>query len=217
MTNKQIIEVIQTDINKTVKILNSQRLLRDQNPIVLSHSSGNVVDFSYKKHTSEENYLFDKNLCYFDLIDKLLETRNYSLLLYDKSIIQYELKVLNGEIIKEHFLFLKKHNKFWTVHDIEKADSNDDDWFGDIIGIPIVFRIDYDPDNAENINHPNIHFTLSNHELCRIPMKSIISIPEFINFIMHNFYGIDLQIQNSLPMYAPLLTTDEKKMMHINW
>lgn len=106
-------------------------------------------------------------------MDKLLGGLQYNILLYDKSIIQSEFTIKSNEIIKERLVFMKRHNKIWTAEEIEERESLEQDWFSEEKGIPIIFRIDYAPDDAKDGEHSATHLTLANHESCRVPIKGI--------------------------------------------
>lgn len=216
MKNKQLIKNLLDDINKTRKILNAERLLRDQNDMITEKGANNIQNITYKKAFGRENYLFDNNLNYSLLIDKLLEQREFSFLLYDKSIIQFEYQVQNDKIIKERLVFIKKHNKVWKKQEIENAELTSDEWFDDTIGFPIVLRIDYDEEHYESLLHPKVHFTISNHEHCRIPVKSFIPISDFMQFVLYHFYALDINFNNNIS-FPSFLSTEEKKVFHFDW
>ncbi len=216
MKNKKLIEDLLDDIKKTRKFLNEKELLRDQNDTIKKSESDNILNITYKKAFGGKNYLFDNNINYSDLINKLLEQRDFSFLLYDKSIIQYEYKIQNNKVIKERLVFIKKHNKLWKQDEIKNAELASDEWFEDNIGFPIVIRIDYDEEQFISLKHPKVHLTLSNHETCRIPVKTFIPISDFINFILYNFYNIDLKLKNSLK-FDSFLSAEEKKVFHFDW
>ncbi len=216
MTNKKCGKLIEENIKKTISKLYELDFIRDQNDIMYESGSNNELKLSYKRTFGSINYLYDNNINYSTLIDKILEQRDYTLLLYDKSIIQYEFIIKNGEIIKERLLFIKKHNKIWPKNELNKFDGDDEDWFNDNLGFPIVIRIDYDSINAQPVIHPDVHLTLSNHESCRIPVKSIMQVSEFIQFILFNFYNQQIQIERDYAL-PNTIKREEKRMIHINW
>ncbi len=216
MTNKNCLKLIEDDIKRTISKLYSLNFIRDQNDIKREAGSNNELMLSYKRKFGSTNYLYDNNINYATIIDKLLEQRDYTLLLYDKSIIQYEFIIKDGVIIKERLLFIKKHNKIWPKDELNKFDGDDEDWFNDNLGFPIVIRIDYDSKNAKPITHPDVHFTLSNHESCRIPVKSIMQVSEFIQFILFTFYNQQIEIEKK-HTYPLTIKSEEKRMIHINW
>ena len=132
------------------------------------------------------------------------------------SIVQGEFLIKNNKIIKERLVFMKKHNIIWDYKSINEWEANDEPWFENQNGIPIIFRIDYDFEEAEDIVHPYTHFTFSNQESCRIPIRGIVSFSEFMKFIMKNFYERELNV----PQYRyddETITANEKKLMHFNW
>ncbi len=143
--------------------------------------------------------------------------RQYTVLLYDKSLIQAEFLLEGNEIVKERLVFMKKHNKIWDQEEIEISDAFDEDWFSDEVGIPIVLRVDYDPKEHKECSHAVTHLTLSNHDCCRIPVKDAITFSDFVRFVLFHFYDITLEmpvhrIESNYP-----IAEEEKKMLHINW
>lgn len=150
-------------------------------------------------------------------MDKLLKYRQYSFLLYDKSLIQAEFMIKDEKIFKERLVFMKKHNKIWSPEEINDAETNEYDWFSEEKGIPIIFRVDYAPEDHIDGDHPATHLTLSNHQSCRIPMKSIVTFSEFISFILLHFYNIKTDLKHFDPKTDDTITQIEKKMVHINW
>lgn len=93
----------------------------------------------------------------------------------------------------------------------------DEDWFADEEGIPIVIRVDFDPQNHQECEHASSHLTLSNNESCRIPMKEALSFSEFVLFIMLHFYGICIAKKALRLCDSETITYNEKQMLHIFW
>lgn len=216
MATPQIVKNILKDIQDTVTVLRKEDFLRDDSGISVNQGNQNVWEISYHTKNNFGKIIFDNNITYYKLIDELLKNRQYTVLLYDKSIIQAEFLVKNNQIIKERLVFIKKHNIIWDYEYIKECEGNDEPWFENENGVPILFRIDYDSDSFAEVEHPKTHFTLSNHESCRIPIKGIVTFSEFIKFIMKNFYKKDINI--SQYRYEEETITDaEKKLIHLNW
>lgn len=205
------------DIDTTISELRSIRFLRDENGISQHTLAGNLFDVSFHGKNSAGGIMYDKHISCSHLMDVLLANRQYTVLLYDKSIIQAEFLIDGNTITKERLIFIKKHNKIWGIDEIDEYDANDEDWFSEDDGIPILIRIDYDPSEHKECDHASSHLTLSNHESCRIPMKQAVTFSEFVRFILFHFYDKKLQKSEYRLDYPEDISALEKKMIHINW
>ena len=217
MARTKLVKTIIKDIENTITELRSNGLLRDENGICQNCSGENVIELSYSGKNDTNKVIFDKHLSYSKLINELLENRQYNILMYDKSLIQAEFILDDNEILKERLVFIKKHNRIWNKSEIDECDALDEDWFSEEEGIPIVIRIDFSPKDHKECEHSIAHFTLSNHECCRIPMKNAISFSEFISFILRHFYNAKLNHPVHRFQDSEVITEVEKKMIHINW
>jgi len=203
------------DIDSTITELRNIRFLRDENGVT-QILSGNLLQLTYHGKNDTGSIIYDKHISCSHLMDVLLEQRQYTILLYDKSIIQAEFQINGNSIIKERLVFIKKHNRIWKIDEIDDCDACDEDWFSEE-GTPILIRIDYDPKEHKNCKHASSHLTLSNHESCRIPIKEAVTFSEFIRFILFHFYNVSLQ-KSEYRLNGPVdITPDEKKMIHISW
>ena len=205
------------DIDATISELRSMRFLRDENGVSQHTLTGNLLEVSFHGKNSAGGIMYDKHISCTHLMDVLLTNRQYTVLLYDKSIIQAEFLIDGNTITKERLVFIKKHNKISGVDEIDEYDANDEDWFSEDDGIPILIRIDYDPSEHKECDHASSHLTLSNHESCRIPMKQAVTFSEFIRFILFHFYDTRLH-KSEYRLDSPEdITASEKKMIHIDW
>ena len=193
MNKKTILEELCKNIENTLVQLRENNLIRDENGISQKRIGKNLYIITFSGKSAINTIMFDKHVEISHIFNLLLSEYQYNVLLYDKSIIQAEFTIENNKIIKERLIFIKKHNKVWDLQEINKAEDNDEDWFNEEEGIPTLIRIDFDPNNHIERNHPSIHMTISNNECCRIPIKSIVSFSSFISFILFHFYGIDLK------------------------
>ena len=212
----KIVKEIQKDIANTITELRTNHLLRDETGITITPQVGSAWNISYSTKNDSGSIIYDNNINYSRLINELLYNRQYTILFYDMGFIQAEFYVRGNRIVKERLLFIKKHNVVWNRDEINNWEVNDEPWFENENGIPIVFRVDYDPDNFEEMVHPNTHFTLSNYESCRIPIKGVVTFSEFVKFVMKNFYETDINV----PLYRnteETISVNEKKLIHFNW
>lgn len=179
-----------------------------------------IISWSTK---NEANQLFyDMNLSIDYLFKELLLNRQFSILFYDKSILQAEYIIKDGTISKQRLLFMKRHNKIWEKEQIKKFEETQEitseDWLYEYDGIPILFRMDFDsnPDVYKECDHAKAHFHLGNHEHCRIPLKGPVTFSDFISFIMFHFYNQKIHITEAT--YADeTISEKEQRMMHLFW
>lgn len=177
--SERIVKEIVKDINNTINELRRINLIRDERGLSEKMTGVDSFEISFSGKTSANSIMMDKNVSAFNVMNKLLQERQYTILLYDKGIEQAEFCIKNGELVKERLVFLKRHNQIWEKKEIQHADAEDEDWFAEE-GIPVFIRIDYDPFEHIECDHPSAHLTLSNYESCRIPMKNVVSFSLFI-------------------------------------
>ena len=216
--NKKFLQKFSKDYNNIIKELYEKNMIRDSK----MHSvleNDKIVEISRSGRENESNILYDKHLPIEKVMDTLLERKEYNILLYDRSIIQYEFIIEDGKIIKERLIFLKKHNYLWSKEEIIDKDmyNFEIDWFEEELGIPVVIRVDYDINNHIDIVHPITHMTISNYDECRIPMMGSLSLYNFINFILNFFYNDFLNFKSNFEENDITITENEKKRVHFEW
>ena len=121
--------------------------------------------------------------------------------------------------MKGRLLFLKLQNKVWSHDEIsEYADDTNklDDMLNEDLGLPIMILVDFDPQNHVDCHHPKAHCVFSNVKDCRIPMKSVLSLGQFVDFIFRHFYHVKLP-EFDMVKFDETITQAESKMIHINW
>ena len=217
--NKTFIQKFSKDYDSIIKELYQKNMIRDvlQHSIIKTHNQ--LYKISRNQTESPSNILYDKLLPIEVVMNTLLEKKEYNILLYDRSIIQYDFIIKDGKIIKERLIFIKKHNYLWSQDEIIEKDMNEFeiDWFTEERGIPIVIRIDFDEQNHIDVIHPSSHMTLSNYDECRIPMMGPVSLYDFLNFILNFFYNDGLSFKSRFEEKNITITEDEKKRIHFEW
>lgn len=217
MAISKLCKEILMDIEATITELRKCGLLRDETGIAQYQLQGKLFELTYYGKNDAAKIMYDKHISCSHLMNSLLSARQYTILLYDKSLIQAEFLIDDNNVAKERLVFMKKHNRVWDKSEIEEYDAVDEDWFADETGIPIVIRVDYDPKEHKECNHAAAHLTLSNHESCRIPIKNAVTFSEFVRFILFHFYGKDLNVPEYRVRGQESITEIEKKMLHVNW
>ncbi|MBQ8846094.1 MAG: DUF2290 domain-containing protein, partial [Lachnospiraceae bacterium] len=173
------------------------------------------ITFAGKNETS--SIVYDKHVSSEEIIQSLLENLQYTVLLYDKSIIQAEYIIEKEKIKKARLVFMKMHNKIWEKSEIDESERIEHDWFTEEKGVPIMIRIDCDVKEHKEGEHAITHLTLSNHEPCRIPMKEMLTFSEFVRFVLFHFYDIKLNLKENRFDFCETITALEKKMIHFYW
>ena len=213
----QIVRQLKKEIEQVLTELRDKEYIRDENGISEKQIGINEYKLSYSGKNDKSSIVYDKHISGSFIMEELLENRQYSFLMFDKSIVQAEFRIADGEIIKERLVFMKKHNRIWTKDEINYADSEDVDWFADEESIPTFLRIDYDPSSHIECEHPIAHLTLANNESCRIPIQDAVTFSEFIRFVLFHFYGIKLEKSTYWLDKESTITDLERKMLHISW
>ncbi len=216
-SSEQLKNDIVKDIQATFSELWEKGLVRDTQGPSEKKCGANAYEISFPEKGDANCIMFDKHVSADTVINRLLAELQYTVLMYDKAIIQAEFCVENGEISKERLVFLKKHNRILDKMEIEAADEMDEDWFSNDESIATILRIDYDPLNHVECEHPAAHLTLSNNESCRIPIQDAVTFSEFIRFILKHFYGINLEKKPFWLDKESTITDMERKMIHVGW
>ena len=215
--SEALVKKIIKDINSTVAELRQKELIRDERGIANIQRGANIFEISFSGKTNANSVMLDKHVSASYVMNTLLQEHQYTILLYDKSIIQAEFVIDEGEVVKERLVFLKKHNRIWDKKEISEADAEDQDWFADEESVPTFLRIDYDPSSHVECKHPAAHLTLANNEACRIPIQDAVTFSEFIRFILLHFYCIELEKSSYWLNKESTITDLERKMLHIGW
>ena len=210
---------LRKEYDAVADILYAKGLVVDANPFVVKSTGANMFDVTWSGKNSTSNILFDEEKTGIELLEPIRSERQYTFLTYDKSIIQAEYKIENDNVVKGRLLFLKLQNKVWSHDEIsEYADDPNklDDMLNEELGLPIMIRIDFDPQNHVDCHHPKAHCVFSHVKDFRIPMKSVLSLGQFVDFIFRQFYHVELP-EFDMVKFDETITQAESKMIHINW
>lgn len=219
MYKNNITKKIVQDFNFVINQLLKQRLYLDSNPLIVRDCEGSQEEITWSGKNGK-NYMFATSMKAKDMLVKILDSTQFFIELYDKSIFQFECIVDNEEIKKIRMAYLKKDSKIWGVEELAFIESQEivaDEWFEKDYGMPIIIRIDYDPLEYKDIVHSKTHMTLFNVTNCRIPMKKYFMFSDFVSFILNTFY--DIHIDKSPVIYNEneTISENEKKVWHLDW
>lgn len=181
----------------------------------------NDFELTWSNRSPEANITFDLSLGIETIIQILLRHQQFSLLFYDKSILQVEYKIRDNKIIKQRMQFIKKSSTVKTLEELQELEGDVSEvegngWFDEETGIPILLRVDYDPDNHTELVHSRSHFVISNLKDCRIPMNRNLTLVKFVQLILnqvYNNYEINLR---DIVQHDDEITKIEKGSLHIN-
>jgi hypothetical protein len=147
----------------------------------------------------------------------------------------FNFEFLDGGLIQLHYRYVRnrltKHRLayFPSPHLEEYQNSPEiyetDHMYADVIAkqiLPVPLRLDFDPENREDIHHPSCHFTLGQYENCRIPVLSPVSPSRFLKFVLQSFYNTgSREFANTFATkdFAnhDCITAVEQAVVHLNW
>ncbi len=207
--HKKIIE----QNHRLIGELYEKELILDYTNISCTQIGREIYSITWSGKNEMASFCYDKNISPVDLHIELLKNKQYSFLLRDKGIFQIEYLIEREIIKKQRMLFFRPYNFFIAYDDM--LDENEPD----IKGFPIYIRTDFDPINHKDIEHPCAHFVISNAQDCRIAMRSNMQAPDFVNFILMNFYKRfdSCNCQSTSIAVDDTITEAEKNFIHINW
>lgn len=153
---------------------------------------------------------------------ELIRQSKFSWMLFDGSLVQIWYRVRKDQVVGHRFCYVP------APFDVDLRESSG---AADLVEIiegassanPMeqsrrtILRFECDPE-AQAPLHPAAHLHL-NANSCRIPMRSAISVREFVHFILRFFYSA--QFDSSLVETGfeggSSLSDDEQLSFHINW
>jgi len=165
-----------------------------------------------------------KNIPYKDIYDKYAEDGNYNIKMIDGGLIQMMYTFDNqGNLFKYRLGFFPSPylEEFQNNSEIYE----EDEIYADIISkniVPTPIRFDYDPANAEPIEHPASHVTIGQYKNCRIPISHPITPNIFMDFILRNFYNtasrkfsteLSFDVQS---LFDECIEASERKILYFN-
>jgi hypothetical protein len=108
----------------------------------------------------------------------------------DGGLITYQYTFDNNNVLRKHRLAFFPSISLPTSEEAPQLYENDE-LYGDIISNRLVrfpIRFDFDPDNHNEVFHPQSHLTLGQFEHCRIPVTGPVTPYSFTLFLVRNFY-----------------------------
>ncbi len=90
---------ILSDIEYTIAELRKLHLVRDESGISQRNISSETYEVSFSGRNETNKIMYDKHISCSHLMDTLLKNRQYTILLYDKSIIQAEFIICGDTVM----------------------------------------------------------------------------------------------------------------------
>lgn len=192
----------------------------------LNHSIEEVNMCSIE--SSYNSSIFLKNISYGDMYYELCRRRMYNIKMIDGALIQMQYR-FNGNSIESHRLaFFPSPNL--DIFQNEPDIYFEDEIYSDILDARIVtvpLRFDFDDSEDQNGNkvaipviHPISHLTIGQYKNCRIPVSSVITPYQFIEFIIRNFYNTAFELYSDKLIrdkncFDVCICADETKIFNI--
>ena len=222
MSLPKVAKEIKKDIETTIRALWDSGLIIETTGESIIPTGNNSCNITWSTKNDSNNIFYDTDISIDYLFEQILRNRQYSVLFYDKSILQSEYIVEKGAIRKQRLLFMKKHNRIWDEKEIKSFEEQEEiyfgDWFYDNTGIPIIMRVDFDSDEQvyKECEHAMAHLHFANHETCRIPLKGALTFSDFVKFVLLHFYGKDVEV-DKVNYTDTCISQAEQEMIHIYW
>lgn len=222
MARKDIVNLLLKEYTILYSLLYEKGYLIEHRELSYSQTGKDKHELTWSGRNQEANVTFDMDLEINSIVETLLREEQFSFLFYDKSILQVEYKINSNEIVKQRLQYIKKSSRVRSISEIRQLEGEfteveGSNWFEEESGIPVFLRVDYDPENHEDLYHARSHFVFSNVKDCRIPMARNLSLAKFVELILHQIYNEYSFNINDILDHSDEITDNEKLFMHFNW
>ena len=129
---------------------------------------------------------------YNDIFDLIHKNRQFTVLMFDNTIVNIEYTFKDNELDKSRCLILPDLRLYAGgdyYEDYSNNRSNIDLEFLQKYQLRFPFRIDYDKASFKAGSHPSSHVHLGFSEGCRIPISCALRPRMIFQFILENFYN----------------------------
>lgn len=113
MATSKTMKIILDYMRKTIDELYLKNMIRDYRGVSENQIARDTFEMSYSGKNSTSSIVYYKHVSGEEIIQTLLKELQYTILLYDKSVVQAEYTIENEKIIKARLVFMKMHNKIW--------------------------------------------------------------------------------------------------------
>lgn len=183
------------------------RIVRDVNAVIEYLTGLGLVDAAgfaiRRKVRGIEEVTFEgageisiamRNVPYTEIYDELLQQRAYNIRMLDGGLLQMGY-CFKGRNPWKHRLAFFPSPELSSFHDEVGAYLSDDGYLDSIARntVPVPVRFDYGTDTVESEPaHPNSHLSLGQFENCRIPVSAPVPPLVFADFVLRNFYKVEI-------------------------
>lgn len=213
---------VAAELRRLIGKLAEAKLLRDSNSVVeIPRGAGRVVSWSGSDGRAA---LYSSPS--FGEYRRLLEERQYTLLLKDYALLQlsYEFD-RHGRLVKHRLGYVPcpvtiSAEELGELPVGDLLEALDREGGLDRLRLEGPLRIDYDGAAAGEA-HPATHLTLL-RDCCRIPVFAPLSVGHFAHFIFRHFYPADYRLHPFLGQWplawsARTVTEVERRGPHLEW
>jgi hypothetical protein len=159
-----------------------------------------------------------KTQVYADIYNVTLSSKEYNFVFTDGGIIQMMYTFHKDTMLSHRLAYYPPHNSSALNEDEESEYHSSNK-----MPIPIRFDFDSDVKKFKEVVHSYTHFTLGDHEKCRIPVSAPVTPFRFIDFIIRAFY-MDFYERTSFKtdIVCPIKMTqtmykDENSLIHLSF
>jgi hypothetical protein len=153
---------------------------------------------------------------------ELVKQSRFSWMLFDASLVQIWYRLHRGQVVGHRFCYIPAPFAIDLRESTGSADLTEIIEGGSAAS-PLeqsrraVLRFECDP-GAQTESHPAAHLHLNSND-CRIPMRSAITVREFVNFLLRFFYSGHFESSFVEAGFdgASTLSDAEQRSFHLNW
>lgn len=185
LTQKDILN----EINESINFLVKTGLSHNQNRAYMKHDGTTCI---IRTSDSVPILKFTNIDEYNEVCDKIRKNRQFTVLMFDNTIVNIEYTFNGKELNKSRCLILPDLRLYAGddyYEDYLDSKSNIDLEFSKKYQLRFPFRVDYDKQAFKAGTHPNSHIHLGFSEGCRIPIACALSPRIIFQFIIENFYN----------------------------
>lgn len=214
--HKASVEQIVRDVNVVIEYLTGLGLI-DAVGFAIRREVRGIEEVTFEG--AEEISIAMKNVPYAEIYDELLRQRAYNIRMLDGGLLQmgYYFK---GRNQWKHRLAFFPSPELSSFQDEVGAYLSDDGYLDNIARntVPVPVRFDFNADTVESEPaHPNSHLSLGQFENCRIPVSAPVPPLVFADFVLRNFYKVN--IADGLPknriFFDQTIVPKETEIMHL--
>lgn len=216
---------IRSELDRLISELLNAELVIDSTPHVIDSSPRNIKTVTWSAFRPPDKLLFGT----LNEYKWLVQNRQFSVILFDGSILQISYTFQRGDLIRHRLCFypypLFLELEEWEMYQemgfglIDILENFNLEEFQKHLQLQSPLRFEFDLNNARE-NHPVSHLHLLRND-CRVPVFAPLSIGNFVQFIFRNFYSEHWNTHESLRDWPQewctrTVTDEEIKRVHFN-